>query len=134
MNTNNDGWIKMSERKPTNANGSIWLYSIYAEPGYAVVHTVDCSAFQENPWTHWKPAVLPAPPAKELTQREKDDKEGRLYALGMPGSSVAIDVWHAALAYRDAQNREDIEALHGVMLGHVSAPYSNLRRRCGLDT
>ena len=46
--------------------------------------------------------------------------------------------WHAALAYRDAQNKEDLnELLVTIPTGYKSsilneAPYDRLRKRCGL--
>lgn len=141
MNTpDNDGWIKLSVGMdfPFPA----WL--------------VQCDGRVElarNYWdrrspTHYKPAVIPAPPKKELAQREEDEaasfeawKNRELdFALDKPKNMHRdwVDGWHAALAYRDKQNAEDLKLLisdDGYLVGALRRADAThrLRKRCGLD-
>jgi hypothetical protein len=146
MTTQNDGWIKMSERKPTMNDLPVW--GINAENGklpFLCTHDnwSDMMPGQNNRYsgfnnwaTHWQPATIPAPPKKELTQREKDEEA---FIHWESGSHRVDDdpryAWHAALAYRDQQNAEDLEAV-GFPLMHTDkhGPFAALRRRCGLDS
>ncbi len=127
MTTNNDGWIKMSERKPDKF--PVWYFR--SEDGLIILMDYETSY---NTFTHWQPATLPAPPKKELTQREKDE-EAFVYTAG---NNTPLGAWHAALAYRDRQNAEDLGNVLCMPEGKTSVPHleavTNLRRRCGLDT
>jgi len=141
----------MSERRPTEKDFPLWAFSGESEGAYLFNHgTIPGSGF-----THWKPAVLPAPPVKELTQREKDGEAAIAWfntewpkiveqyknALYAPAPFTVPAVWHAALAYRDRQNREDLKLI-APMLDQALSDYgiqksgtlTNLRRRCGLET
>jgi len=89
-------------------------------------------------YTHWKPAQLPAPPAPEPTQQCEDvcafhnwfiEKGHSLSNMPRP-----VHAWHAALAYRDAQNAKDIRRLAcGDWTEDMRQAYWSIRRRCGLD-
>lgn len=128
-----DGWIKMSERKPTRADLPVWwAYSPDGDPEVELSREL----LHWLPDVYWQPATLPEPPKKELTQREKDEEEFRSFFLRMRGDSEAETVWLAALAYRDKQNAEDLLGLT------ASGPFASseemiklnrLRHRCGLD-
>jgi hypothetical protein len=77
-------------------------------------------------YTHYLPqdnGPMPAPPARELTQQEKDEAAGaswidknttrsRSWHCGVTSSCemqpAPKDAWHAALSYRDAENRKDL--------------------------
>ena len=145
----NDGWIKMSDRQPERGT-DIWTY-YPAEANYPERVTLyeNVRGLALNA-THWKPAHIPAPPKKEPTQREEDEKastdwyntewpkvvsqyEKSLYG---PPPFTTNHVWHAALAYRDAQNREDLEKamdVNRVIYGSAMVEaLSRIRRRCGL--
>jgi hypothetical protein len=135
MNTQeNDGWIKMSERKPTDADCPVW----YWRDGGAPCHYHSLSTLV---WTHWKPSVLPAPPPKEQTQEQIDYAEYVCWWEGNADSPKCNTwpAWKAALAYRDAQNREDLGRIrvfnHNTPdeLTQTGAAIVNLRKRCGLD-
>lgn len=82
-----------------------------------------------------QPAALPAPPAKELTQRDSDNKGFDSWCLTQSFVPALDTVWRAALAYRDKQNAEDLELLRSTMqwVAPKSFAYESLRRRCGLD-
>lgn len=132
----------MSERKPTEADLPVWFHTNGNTLCFNFIPNF--TKVPDNAWTHWKPAVVPAPPAKDLTQREKDEEAFFAWNRQTPvclrdGGKIEGgargDGWHAALAYRDGQNREDLEAL-GFPLMHTDkhAVFASLRRRCGLDT
>lgn len=80
-----------------------------------------------------QPAALPAPPAKELTQRDSDDKGFDSWCLTQSFVPALDTVWHAALAYRDGQNREDLEGVPYGIECWSRNKVLNLRRRAGLD-
>ena len=136
MNTQNDGWIKMSERKPTEFPvwGAFELSGINS--GIKVVSFYD-RGILPHPVTHWKPAILPEPPKKELTQRELDEKA---HDMWYSGSGLANwndptgHIWHAALAYRDKQNAEDLGFVRDMCARIDADALDRLRRRSGLDT
>lgn len=129
-----DGWIKMTERKPEADGKAIWLYFGGGSDACELIRIYHGYSGEA---THWKPAALPAPPKKELTQREKDEEvyQQWLKDAGVPyWKDDASDAWHAALAYRDGQNREDLEGVpYGIECGSRNKVL-NLRRRAGLDT
>jgi hypothetical protein len=78
---------------------------------------------------------LPAPPKPEPTQRE-EESEAFLHFANTTPTYTAEDVWHAALAYRDAQNRADLDGAHALMkdlpFGNAWQALHRLRKRCGL--
>ena len=140
MSADNDGWIKMSERQP-----ALSAYPVWQTNRAGGVTLVVCHAHDIPGSTHWQPATLPAPPAKEMTQAEKDTEEytalfgDPLCFYSSKGcQAYTSDVWHAALAYRDAQNREDLkkplDKERQKVWGLIDPDaHTNLRRRCGLD-
>jgi len=136
MTTNNDGWIKMSERKPTWADFPIWIYGREGgHPGPFVRQEFT----NHEVYAFWKNAsTLPNPPAKELTQREKDGEAFKRWYDTAKYDCVPRDAWETALAYRDKQNREDLRHVAGLCYdtsdSQQSAALADLHRRCGLDT
>ena len=92
-----------------------------------------------------EPATIPAQPKKEPTQFDMDEMEfdKQFKEFGSMNSSQKIDAmhyrrtaWHAALVYRDAQNREDlanIEEAYSNGLKPSREKLSRIRRRCGLE-
>ncbi len=127
----------MSDRKPTQF--PVWGF---ARGWWREVFEICDGGIIPDACTHWKPMERPEPPL-ELTQREDDycafrgwlnAKYGPLNALS---PSYALDVWHAALAYRDNQNREDLRNSDGIDWASetpMGGSMIRLRRRCGLDT
>jgi len=135
MNTENNDWILMSEQKPIRECRPIWIH----RPTLPEVHRVTLLEGSATPddWglvTHWKRAALPPPPPRAKTQREEDE-EAYLEFIRTP-SFGARDIWHAALAYRDAQNRADLEKMHAEVEGTCEyfAPLTRLRKRAGCET
>lgn len=133
----NDRWIKMSERKPTEKDYPFWTTS---KKGVGLwTYEEDIEELDPDWCTHWQPATLPEPPAKELTQRERDEEGFQSWYDATPDHMTALGhVWHAALAYRDKQNAEDLENVSTIMEWERPATVSvqklqSLRRRCGLD-
>lgn len=141
--TSTQGWIKMSERKPTKADLPFWVTTRYGVFLWEA-DTRDCDIFglsyKTNNVTHWQPATLPEPPKKELTQRERDELSFTKWCpvMDKPLKEGRNLAWHAALAYRDGQNREDLSGKFPPSVstvlswGEVDA-INNLKRRCGLD-
>lgn len=132
-----DGWINMTERKPEQKDFPVWYY----QGGRPILY--ESATNYPDEFTHWKSAVIPAPPAKELTQREKDDAEfskisaEQKYDCWEYTEDSANDAWHAALAWERKQVAELMASVgdrppHTV---HDSkwAAIESLRRRCGLD-
>ncbi len=141
MNTQNDGWIKIEDRKPTCEELPFWVVTpsgvwLWDKSTYPL--SVIGLSEKSNIVTHWKPATVPAPPAKEKTQRDADEWEFAHWQTRLMTSNYTdLDVWLAALAYRDKQNAEDIGAplskddpSWGVM---PFKSFERLRRRCGLE-
>ncbi len=134
MNTQNDGWIKMSERRPTEKDLPIWASNGRREVWFVRDGKIDWHfGGVGQGWDkdcYWKPATVPAPPAKEKTQRETDEEAFKKHAEhACPGwTKSGLEIWHAALAYRDKQNAKDLA-------GYATTHESILRakRRCGLD-
>ncbi len=136
MTTNNDGWIKMSEQKPTWEDFPIWAF---AKDWNHEVHVKLKGDTVHPDITHWQPATLPAPPKKELTQREKDEEAVKaLWREHWESKSSSMtDFAVSCIAYRDQQNAEDLEHLPrpgNLMFADDIDHIANLRRRCGLDT
>lgn len=147
MSTQSDGWIKTSERMPTEADLPVW--GIKASEGYRPFLVTDENWPELAPgqngreagfngWaTHWKPAALPEPPKKEMTQRERDEEALEAWKQSQLNFFTGRnDAWHAALAYRDAQNREDLNrdawGAHCIDGACANKAIYNLRRRAGL--
>ena len=140
------GWIKMSEHPPTEVDAPVWMSN---GPLIELWQKRDFREYFIDPkqceWLHWQPATLPEPPAKELTQRELDEEALREWnRREYRGSQVEELVthcesraWHAAIAYRDKQNAEDVANLGLYCSSFDTTAHSiavkSLRRRCGLD-
>jgi len=80
-----------------------------------------------------EPASIPA--KKEPTQREEDEKAFDDFITESDDSTWERNAWYAALAYRDAHNREDlanIEEAYSNGLKTSREKLSRIRRRCGL--
>jgi len=91
-------WIARSDREPGPQDYPIW----------AAHNTGKCepwvcyeAKFFQPTWTHWRMASPPAPP-----DRLTEDRMAGIKWLGAH-SYVAIEVWMAALAYRDAQKTHE---------------------------
>ena len=141
--TSTQGWIKMSARKPSRSDLPFWVNT----PAGVWLWEADTEDFDiaqlGHPGataTHWQPATLPEPPKKELTQRERDELSFTKWCpvMDKPLKEGRNLAWHAALAYRDGQNREDLSGKFPPSVstvlswGEVDA-INNLKRRCGLD-
>ncbi len=140
MNTQNDGWIKIEDRKPTCEELPFWVVTpsgvwLWDKSTYPL--SVIGLSEKSNIVTHWKPATVPAPPAKEKTQREMDGEAfKKLAEHACPGwTKSGLEIWLAALAYRDKQNAWDVKELFIApsMTHATSDAIKNLRRRCGLE-
>lgn len=127
---NDSDWVKMSARRPVLADLPVWVYT---KDKY--IFTVNSIADFRAMDTHWKPATLPAPPAVERSQHELDVIA--YYDWHNTGQwGRGSDEWHAALAYRDAQNAADLQQLfpsNGVAEGDIRGLIDRLRKRCGLS-
>lgn len=140
MSTTSDGWIKTSD-KPEGQDFPWPVLMAKADTGQVHYWRTYREMTQCEPlwreYTHYKPATLPAPPAKEMTQKEQDWAAWTSHAAGHAiGSCTDRTTWFCALAYRDAQNREDLEAIPYCFESMGTArddAIANLRRRCGLD-
>lgn len=134
MSKQNNGWIKMSERKPTDGDLPVLFWN-NQDDDYELWSKSDGlpTSFREREL--WKPATLPSPPAKEMGQRDEDEHEFQMRFNGI-GYDSPLHVWQKALAYRDAQNRRDMEAIsmddNLENNGTENDPFIRLRKRCGL--
>ena len=124
MNTENK-WIKMSERKLPQG-----------EPAF-VYYIGGNMDFIKNPvgeysCSHWMPATMPPPPAKEETQREQDKAAFRAWAKDSWTLNTGYDEgWHAALAHERAWFRAELEKISGATFqGPVGAIIHAMRERC----
>lgn len=151
MSDDNDGWIKMSERVPTEADVPYWTHgpdhngkpmTVFCAHWYASIPLEKAKLWA----THWKRAQLPAPPKPEQVEKTQQELDREAYlAFENRGAVLSLSpyigqdrqaAWHAALAYRDAQNREDLANIGQYSSAfdtsaHVVALF-NLRKRCGL--
>lgn len=93
MSTNNEGWVKFSEREPRQEDYPIW---VAYEDG-----TVGWSTGYFKAGTRWQRAIRPAPP-KEETQREKDEEAFHCWYKNTTGYVSTREGWHAALNYERA--------------------------------
>jgi hypothetical protein len=108
-----DGWIRMSERKPTEADLPVWAY--YSDDGTLthwnrIYATDGCGCA-----THWRHAKAdtPAPPPREPTQAERDEAvfdafnksgDGFSWSSEAHGYTTALrTTWLKALAYERAE-------------------------------
>lgn len=148
MSNDNNDWIKMNERCPTNADMPIFRLQ---ELGGKVRLLYDAS-FNECADGWWRKADIPAPPKPEPTQREDDEAEALRWcavkANPYPNICCSVDpatAFMAGIAYRDAQNRADLAGNLGICWWNSEGnsksvsmlPPDNvdrLRRRCGLST
>jgi hypothetical protein len=128
MSTNNDGWIKMSERWPTDAEMPVWAYD--ADGGMLRGPLLFMGSAPTS-WTHWKKADIPAPP-KEETQDEKDSAEFCKFCRDSNPKS-AQSVWHAALAYERAEVGKMLpnRPQHELGRSELVAVFEAIRARCG---
>lgn len=101
---------------------------------------IECEPLHQL-YTHYLPqerAPLPEPP-KELTQREKDQEVYWRWINSRIEYTTTAETWHAALAYRDAQNAADMSQVDWctdhdrVQCLLPKAAFNNLRARCGLE-
>lgn len=138
--TQGDGWIKMTERKPEQADCPVWFATTI--PGDCILKHWATVAYRDfETFTHWQPAVLPAPPKPK--EQWMQDLEARDEAWTTAekvcranGGGWFSEGWNMALAYRDGQNREDLEAVIGMACAGMNdgrAIMNSLRRRCGLS-
>jgi len=142
MSTDND-WIKRSDMLPKQEDTPIWCYNESANDGVTQWLWPRKHFDGMAEYTHWKRATIPAPPAKARTQREEDEQAYRTFEQG--GAILAPylgkdrqTAWHCALAYRDAQNRTDVQALEFNFVPtqgkeyQINPAYGRLRKRCNL--
>lgn len=109
-----DGWIKMSERKPTEADAirGIFIWCPYDRPALpSLVFSTDCHDYTSRGWTHWMPAesYIPAPPTRELTQAEKDEAAYSAWEMEAEDNTHPKDGWRGAIAYERAEIAKLIE-------------------------
>lgn len=113
-----DGWIRMSERKPTEADLPVWYFSGQAVCGpYELISTG---------YSHWRPAEkIPAPPPRELTQAERDEEafwewfeNQEVYCACQPELCAG---WHAGIAKERAEIAKLIEDTPGDALDALKA-------------
>ncbi len=132
MNTQNDGWIKISEREPETP---YWYFGPELA-GAKLIQSLLSVPYPHDSRGYWKPATVPAPPVKEKTQREMDEEGYSSWRQDNdPNRCTYLQLWHAALAYRDKQNAGDVKELFIApsMTHATSDAIKNLRRRCGLE-
>jgi hypothetical protein len=102
MTTTND-WIKMSERKPTEADLPLILgrNNSYGWTMQYCYETLVCL----DDWTHWFPQSRPPAPPKEQTQRERDEAAYMTWFITTDLSAGYNTrwAWHAALAWERAE-------------------------------
>lgn len=125
-------WIALSERRPTEAelkegvtvgywDGNEWE----TDEGYHHDQFTRC-------FTHFFPKVGFPPPPRKPAQHEQDLKA--LEDLAIHSKCWGREqTWFAALAYRDGQNREDLEKYSSSCdVTLESNAIDRIRRRCGL--
>jgi hypothetical protein len=122
-------WIPITTRRPTEAEQNAGI----AVGCYRNGEWSQSPVFYGKTWgddrTHWTPAQLPPPPPKERTQREEDEEAFYKHMNNEDRLRGCIEIWHAALRYRDAQNREDWLRL---CANDPGPPLMRLRKRSGL--
>ena len=97
-------WIKMSERKPTEADFPIFAYfpeGNFIEP----FKDAFCFSIRSCNVRHWQKSDIPAPPVSE--QQKADDAECELAwnSIKIPSTHLGVFVagFEAALAYERAE-------------------------------
>lgn len=144
MSTNNDGWILMSERKPTQEDVPLWLALPKSGRDYALSHdgvllAESAELLYDRGATHWKPAAadIPAPP-REQTQAEKDEAELKRWCAEQDDSPLFTEkkYWHAALAYERAEVGKMLPPYrqlvsYGTGIIEAEKAIEAIRARCG---
>jgi hypothetical protein len=128
-------WIPITTRRPTEEDLPLLIVNGtgYGKGSVVEVWRDKILTYDFKHLTHWM--KLPPPPPKERTQREEDEEacskwwfESFAYSSPPPFRD-----WHAALAYRDAQNRADLEHVEVLFGNHESSQmFIRLRKRCGI--
>lgn len=99
-----DSWVKMSERKPTSADYPIWVHDQNCKPDRIPTWHLTSEPCEID-FTHWRHTEkMPVPPARDLTQDEKDLHAHDEWIDGA-GENVGTTagIWFAALAYERAR-------------------------------
>jgi hypothetical protein len=144
--TTTPDWTPMTTRRPTNSDLPVWLYNGNGRHNCLVSRGHDLKDYVSDDcsWTHWQPITLPAPPPRELTQREKDEAAALSALPYMPGivslhrQSGFAHGWHAALAYRDSENAKDLALVEGIVPfyggrdAEIVEAVTRLRQRAGM--
>lgn len=144
MSDENNGWnLASKSRAPDGELVLIWD-NRHPKDGGGKPFGTYCA--NQLPHTHWRLAQLPAPPKPEQVEKTQQELDREAYlAFENRGAVLSLSpyigqdrqaAWHAALAYRDAQNREDLANIGQYSsafdtAAHVVALF-NLRKRCGL--
>jgi hypothetical protein len=91
-------WVKMSERKPVKAD--LPLFRHREIDGHTwLANSLICYAGS----THWMHATVPAPPARELTQAEKDNAAHKAWMDSELYPVTSIEGFRAGVAYERAR-------------------------------
>lgn len=109
MNTENNEWIKMSERKPTTEDFSGCAVE-YANPAIRgrTIHYIQLHA---DGHTHWRKIPLPDLPPKELTQREKDEEANQRIHDAWYSATTRASLLEFAQRIRADERREILAML-----------------------
>lgn len=132
MSTNNDRWIKASERKATEDDLPVWVCDRGGRR-----HLFD-GCLPGDVWEYWKPAAadIPAPP-KEPTQDERDTDARRDWIDKTEVRFVTVgNAWHAALAYERAEVSKLLPPVrplvsYGTGITAATDSVEAIRARCG---
>lgn len=128
-------WIKMTDRRPTEQDLPVWVYSNDgALQGINLMHIVT------DAWPYWRPAKddIPEPPMEE-TQEDKDEAAWRSWQNDSIGGAFTHDAWHAALAWERGEVAKMLPVSHEVAKTiwpntsqeqHIAA-IESIRARCG---
>lgn len=101
------GWIKMSERKPTEADLPV-MYGAWADDWVCVSSAVNTSPHPS--YTHWMRA--PAPPPREPTQFQRDNAAYHEWHRNANGAGTLF-AFEAGIAYE----RAEIAKMMDLMVG-----------------
>lgn len=122
MNTKTD-WIKMTDRRPTEADLPVWVF--YKGAMRPILYTVEPPSYM----THWRPAAPDVPePPMERTQYERDRDAFIHWDDGLSDNLAAA--WHAAIAYERAEVAKMLPKAHPYPEGPWSAACRVIRARC----
>lgn len=99
-------WIAFSDRKPQHMCPTpefIWLYDfrVTAPQGVRLLWEMRVGNPPDS-WQWWQPAIVPAPPERELTQTQLDEEALDAWR-GRHGMHYDSESWHAALAWERAK-------------------------------